>query len=96
MDKRVVMTGLQQSISQLHQKMDGQCRLLNRLTDLQAISENDILNQNRSIRARDRERKLVQAIQEAITVLEESKKAFRSKQLESLRKKLMQALLDIQ
>jgi hypothetical protein len=96
MDKRVVMTELQQSISQLHQKVDGQCRLLSRLTDLQTIIENDIMNHKRSKGAQDRERKLVLAIQEAITVLEESKKAFRSKQLESLRKRLMQALLDIE
>ena len=44
---------------------------------------------------RARERALKQALQEAITVLEQSRKSFKSKQLEQLRKKLTQTLIDL-
>lgn len=43
---------------------------------------------------RSRELKLEKAIQEAINVIEESRKAFKSKRLEALRKKLTQVLID--
>lgn len=86
---------LKQSISQLHQKLDGHCHILARLEDLQVLIDNDIVNQKYLSCARDRERKLVQAVQEAILVLEESRKAFRSKKLENLRINLMRTLSDI-
>jgi hypothetical protein len=41
-----------------------------------------------------RERRLTRAIEEAIVVLEQSRKSFKSKQLEALRKKLTQVLID--
>ena len=41
-----------------------------------------------------REKQLAEAIEEAIDVLEESRKAFKSKQLERLRKKLTRTLMD--
>jgi hypothetical protein len=44
---------------------------------------------------RARERELKPALQEAITVLEQSRKTFKSKQLEQLRKKLTQTLIDL-
>jgi hypothetical protein len=43
---------------------------------------------------RDRENRLVAAIQNAIDVLEESKKSFKSKRLEGLRKDLIRVLID--
>lgn len=43
-----------------------------------------------------REEKLRQTIEEAIEVLEQSRKSFKSKQLELLRKKLTQVLIDNQ
>lgn len=86
---------LKQSISQLHQKLDGHCHILARLEGLQVFIDNDIVNQKCLNCIRDRERKLVQAVQEAILVLEESRKAFRSKKLEKLRVNLMRTLSDI-
>ena len=44
---------------------------------------------------RFREQLLKDAIKEAIDVLEESRKAFKSKKLEALRKKLTQVLIDV-
>jgi hypothetical protein len=41
-----------------------------------------------------REDVLKSAIAEAITILEESRKAFKSKQIEALRKRLTQVLID--
>jgi hypothetical protein len=43
---------------------------------------------------RSRELMMKTAIKEAIDVLEESRKAFKSKRLEALRKKLTQVLID--
>jgi predicted nucleotide-binding protein (sugar kinase/HSP70/actin superfamily) len=42
----------------------------------------------------NREERMKQAIQEAIDVLEKSKQSFKSKQLEMLRKKLTQVLME--
>ena len=46
--------------------------------------------------SRSRETRLREAIEEAIDVLEESRKAFKSKKLEMLRKKLTRVLIDLQ
>jgi phage-related protein len=46
--------------------------------------------------SRTRESKLMAAIKQAIDVLEESRKAFKSKTLERLHKKLLQALIDLE
>ena len=43
---------------------------------------------------RSRELRLEKAIKEAIDVIEESRKAFKSKRLEALRKKLISVLID--
>ena len=43
---------------------------------------------------RSRERKLEQTIRDAIDVIEESRKAFKSKKLEALRKKLTAVLIE--
>jgi hypothetical protein len=43
---------------------------------------------------RSRELKLEKTIREAIDILEESRKAFKSKRLEALRKKLTRVLID--
>jgi len=44
--------------------------------------------------SRLRELKLKEAIKDSINILEESRKAFKSKRLEALRKKLTQVLID--
>lgn len=45
--------------------------------------------------ARSRELQLKRVIKEAIDVLEESRKAFKSKKLEALRKRLTEVLIDV-
>ncbi len=95
MENKAAINELKQSISQLHQKVDGQCHILTRLGDSHVFIDNDIVNHKCMSCVRHRERKLAQAIQEAIFVLEESRKAFRSKKLEDLRIKLTRTLSDI-
>lgn len=95
MNENDTISDLRQSISQLHQKVDGQCHILTRLHVMQAFIDNDIVNHKCLKCVRERERKLVQAVQEAIIVLEESRKAFRSKKLENLRVKLTRTLSEI-
>lgn len=95
MENSAAINELKQSIAQLHQKVDGQCHLLTRLEDLQVLIDNDSANHKCIGCVRHREQKLAQAIQEAIFVLDESRKAFRSKKLENLRIKLTQTLSDI-
>lgn len=76
----------------LHQKLDGQQELLARLVEVQMKS--DKANQSYFPSKSRREDQLLQAIHKAVGVLEESKKSFRSKQLECLRKHLQQVLID--
>lgn len=72
------------SIRQLHDKLDQQGAVLQEVADLRLIIENDSLP-HALARARERENELSQAILMAISVLEGTKKNFRSRQLEQLR-----------
>ncbi|PTN33299.1 hypothetical protein [Desulfonatronum sp. SC1] len=92
MDKSSVIGSLNESITELHKKVDDQGRILAKLTILQASI--DIDGQSCYLCDYHREKHLEGAIREAILVLEQSKRSFRSKQLETLRKRLMEALLD--
>ncbi len=103
MSEKIELAELRRHIADLHQKMDGQCVLLSQLLQVDAasgrISEQPI-NNKASYPCRSpggslsREKRLVASIQEAIAVLEQTRRAFRSKQLESLRIKLTQTLAD--
>ncbi|GAB6057539.1 hypothetical protein [Desulfonatronum parangueonense] len=83
---------LNKSITELHQKLDGQNELLSRLMELQAKIDNG--SQNSFPGNPRREQRLMQALHEAVAVLEESRRSFRSRQLENLRKRLTQVLLE--
>lgn len=89
MDNKFIEHELDRSIDELHSKVDGNRELLARLVTLQ-----DSLTKDGSIAEtlRERENRLARALMETITVLEESRKSFRSKQLEKQRKKLIQVL----
>ncbi len=92
MDKSSVIGSLNESIAELHKKVDDQGRILAKLTMLRENIEID--GQSCYLCDYHREKHLEGAIREAILVLEQSKRNFRSKQLEILRKRLMEALLD--
>jgi hypothetical protein len=76
-----MLNELNESIRELHRKVDGQTELLGRLTELRAALDNENMR-NGARAARQREKELTRAILAAITVLEESRRSFRSKQLE--------------
>lgn len=82
---------LNAGIRLLHEKVDGHGELLERLIELRAVYEHDNLAQ--TIQAtRQREARLTRAILSAVVVLEETRKNFRSKQLEHLRRQLVEVL----
>lgn len=93
MDAHSVINSLNASIAELHKKVDDQGRVLAKLTILRANIE--IEGQSCYLCDYHREKHLEGAIREAIQVLEQSKRSFRSRQLETLRKRLMEALLDV-
>ena len=92
MDAASIIAQLNRSIAELHRKVDDQTRIL---AELRALRENiEIDGQSSSLAGATREDHLEAVIRDAITTLEQSKRAFRSKQLELLRRRLMQALID--
>ncbi|HDR15822.1 MAG TPA: hypothetical protein ENN79_10150 [Desulfobacteraceae bacterium] len=95
MNNTINIYQLNQSLNKLHEKIDTQLEFLVGVTTFQRKLEKEIADQNKVDKVPHREKQLLQVLQEAIFVLEESRKAFRSKQLECLRKRLTKALVDI-
>lgn len=93
--KEELIQALQKSVKELQQGIDLHTCLV------AAVLENDV--DQRHLKpfmdfcpSRGREACMKAALKEAIEVLEESRKAFKSKQLEALRKRLTQVLIDTQ
>jgi putative ribosome biogenesis GTPase RsgA len=82
---------LKASARELQQRADEHQRLLSA-----AIEENDIRRMLDSCHLSDcpHRHELKNTLLEAISVLEETRKAFKSKQLETLRKKMIQVLAE--
>jgi hypothetical protein len=97
MDKRFAQADLARSISasikELQQGVDVHCCLVASILGDSVDARNLLSLQNGCPRS-DRELKLVNAIKEAIEVLEQSRKAFKSKTLEALRIRLTDVLID--
>jgi hypothetical protein len=93
-DKRKLITAIDRSAKELHQQIEMHRKrvasMLGNRLDEEALEPLFDLCPLRS-----RETRLKQTIVEAIEVLEESRKAFKSKRLEALRKKLTTVLIDI-
>jgi len=90
--KKDLVTVINKSTEELHQKIDRQHCLLTALLEKQV--GNETLKQLAFPTHPSNENRLKQAIMETIDVLEESRKAFKSKRLEVLRKKLTQVLIE--
>jgi len=95
MAKEELIGALQKSVKDLQQGIDMHTCLI------AAILEND--GDERNLKpfldacpSRSGEARMKAAIQEAIEVLDESRKAFKSKRLETLRKRLTQVLVEAQ
>ena len=91
-NKRDLITVIDRSAQELHEKIDMHRYLMTTILD-QRVNEGNIKQITLPPYSAD-EGRLKKAIQEAIEVLEESRKAFKSKRLEVLRKRLTQVLIE--
>jgi hypothetical protein len=90
--KKDLVTVINRSAEELHQRIDLQRYLMTALLENKVGDET--INQLSFPTCFPDENRLKQAIMETIDVLEESRKAFKSKRLEVLRKKLTQVLIE--
>jgi len=95
--KKDLICAVNESVKELQSQVDAHCSLVAAV--LEASGEGfDAARAAQEVGlgpSHARERQLKQAVQEAITVLEQSRKSFKSKQLAYLRKKLTQTLIDL-
>jgi hypothetical protein len=93
-NKPNLITALNSSARELQQGIDIHCCLLTSV--LTGRAEDLNIPQIPDVKPRQsRELMMKEAIREAIDELEETRKAFKSKKLEALRKKLTQVLLNV-
>lgn len=92
-DNKPLMEAIGNSVKELQQGIDMHCRFLAALLS-DNMGENNLPLQPELCPLRLRAARLKEAIKEAIDELEESRKAFKSKRLERLRKKLTKVLID--
>jgi len=89
--KRDLIEIIDKSTEDLHQKIDMHRYLMATILD-KKISENRL--DHILLPDPKKELRLSNAVKEAIEVLEETRKAFKSKRLEALRKKLTHVLIE--
>jgi len=89
LDSQDLISEVNESVKDLQNRIDKHCCLVTAILEGQGDTRHLPV-----CPARKRELKLREAIEEAIEVLEQSRKSFKSKQLEGLRKKLTQVLID--
>ncbi len=92
-ERNQVVEAINRSVSELYQGLETHRCLMASILEknLDKKSVDSLLS---FCPSRGRENRLRDAIKEAIDVLEESRKAFKSKRLEQLRKNLTQVLID--
>lgn len=91
-NKRDLIRLIDKSAEELHQRIDMHRYLMTTILE-QRVGDGK-LNRPFLPSCSFDERRLKEAIQETIEVLEETRKAFKSKRLEALRKKLTQVLIE--
>ncbi|MBN1850558.1 MAG: hypothetical protein JW932_18460 [Deltaproteobacteria bacterium] len=91
-NKKELLQVIDNSTQHLHEQIDMHRHLVNSILN-QRVSEGTLKDITLPFHSKADEN-LKQAIQEAIEVLEESRKAFKSKRLETLRKKLTDVLIE--
>ena len=92
LNKKDIINMIDQSSEELHQKIDNHRSLISSILE-EGISES-VLKRVTGPFPSGSDGKLKEAVKETIDVLEQTKKAFKSKRLEALRKKLIQVLID--
>ena len=93
-NKKDLITAIDKSAEELHQRIDMHHYLMNTVLE-QRVGDESIKRLSLSSHSYDQSR-LKEAIKETIEVLEQTRKAFKSKRLEALRKKLTQVLIESQ
>lgn len=93
LEKDEIINALSSSVKELQQGIESHCCLLASLKG-EAVNERNLSAVLGMCPNHPREQALRAAIEEAIDVIEKSRKAFKSKQLEVLRKKLTKVLID--
>jgi hypothetical protein len=93
LEKQAIIDALSSSVKELQQGIDSHCCLLASLKG-EAVDGRNLSAVLDLCPNRSREQALRAAIEEAIDVIEESRRAFKSKRLEALRKKLTKVLID--
>ncbi len=92
-NKHDLITVIDRSAEELHQRIDmHRCLMASILKE--GLDEGNLRALLDFCPLRSREARLKQAVMETIEVLDESRKAFKSKRLEALRKKLTNLLVD--
>jgi hypothetical protein len=91
--KKEIVSTLNSSVKDLQERMDLHCCLVSSILENQ-LDERHIQSFFDRCPKRSRETALEDAIKHAIDVLEDTKKAFKSKKLEHLRKDLTRALIE--
>lgn len=92
--KKEIIDALNTNIKELQQGIEAHSCLVASILEEQ-IDERSLISILDRCPKRTRELKLEKAVKEAIDVIEESRKAFKSKRLEALRKKLTSVLMDV-
>ncbi len=92
--KEELIQAVNESGRELQEKIDRHCLLIAEI--LEGKAEPGWMPAGDFSSARARELKLKEALKEAISVLEKTRSSFKSKQLEVLRKKLTQTLIDME
>lgn len=93
-NKRDLIKAIGKSAEELHQRIDMHCYLMNTILE-QRVGDKSIEKLILPSQSNDQNR-LKEAIKEAIEVLEQSRKSFKSKRLENLRKELTRVLIESQ
>jgi len=91
-DKRELIDSINRSVQELQKGIHIHCCLVTSILEGR-VDERDLRSLMDLCPKRSRELMLENAIKETIDELEESRKAFKSKRLESLRKRLAQVLI---
>lgn len=93
--KEELLSALQKSVKDLQQGIDMHTCLIASILENE-VDEGNLRPFLNACPSRSGEARMRSAIQEAIEVLDESRKSFKSKRLEALRKRLTQVLAEAQ
>jgi hypothetical protein len=91
--KKEIIESLKASVEDLKKDIDMHCCLVSSILE-ERVEDHKLRPLLDRCPKRSREIRLENAIKEAIDVLEESRKAFKSKRLEALRKRLTSVLIN--